>query len=327
MGYYLGVYRRTDMISSGRIVFKHQTLEKYLSIAPGTSNWVIGDKPGGTAAPIQSAAGANCPASDRNRYNRRLDKKSWMFSDNGEWHEDPTITVTCTNHHKVHEPVLTLASDGIAVEEGNLGQYSLSGEHNNSPYYVQTNTLSNSDSVPVYLYRADNNQWNVGPFLGKRGGWLKNLRASVSVPETGWKVFTNDRNGKGWRDDPQLTVRCGPLTECGDITVTSNGPTAEKKSDCLGVYKRTELMSCGRFVFKHQARHKYLSIAPGATNWIIGGKPGATKGYIVSAAGANCPASQRNRYSERLDKKSWMYSNNEDPSITVTCSNHSLNII
>ena len=83
------------------------------------------------------------------------------------------------------------------------------------------------------------------------------------------------------------------------------------------------MISCGRPVFKHQDRDKYLSIAPNATNWVIGDKPGATKGYIVSAAGANCPASNRNTYSERLNKKSWMYSDNEDPTIRVTCTRHS----
>merc|ERR1712150_170309 len=127
------------------------------------------------------------------------------------------------------------ASDGIAAEwnGGKLGQYNLSGEHNNSSYYVQTDTLTGSP--PVYLYRTDDNLWWVS-VLGK-GGWLNNPSDSVSVPETGWKVA----DGKGsWRDDPQLTVRCGPLTECGDITFTSNGPTANIQSDWLGVYNRTE---------------------------------------------------------------------------------------
>ena len=44
-----------------------------------------------------------------------------------------------------------------------------------------------------------------------------------------------------------------------------------KQSDCLGVYRRTELISGGRFVFKHQERDTFLGIR--------------------SAAGANCPAS------------------------------------
>ena len=219
--------------------------------------------------------------------------------------------------------MIVLASDGIAPERQGayLGQYSLSGEHNSSPYYVQTNTLS--DSPPVYLYRADDNKWYVSDVLGKRAGGLNNPSGSVSVPETGWKMS----DGKVYVDDPQLTVRCGPLTECGDITVSSNGPTANKKSECLGVYKRTHIISCGRFVFKHQDRERYLSIPPGNTSWMITDKPGDTAGDIQSAAAANCPASYRNRYNERLNQKSWMYGNNgrwhEDPTITVTCSNHS----
>ena len=222
--------------------------------------------------------------------------------------------------------MIVLASDGIAAELNgdSLGQYSLSGEHNNSPYYVQTYTLSDSDSPPVYIYRTDDNVWYVGPVPFEREGVLKNPSHSISVPETGWKVA----DGPGpWRDDPQLRVRCGHLTECGNITVTSNGPTAKKWPDYLGVYKRTDIICSGRFVFKHEAREKYLSIPPGYSSWGIGDKPGAPKADIGSAAGSNCPASYRNRYSERFNCKSWQYYDNkwrEDPTITVTCSNHSL---
>ena len=219
--------------------------------------------------------------------------------------------------------MIVLASDGITAERqgGKLGQYRLSGELNKSPYYVQSSNIS--DSSPVYLYRADNNQWYVGPVLGKSKGWLKNPSSSASVPETGWKVLDVKGN---WADDPQLTVRCGPLTECGDITVSSNGPTANKQSQSLGVYKKTDIISCGRHVFKHQARERYLSIAPLKTAWGIRDKPGAMVAGIHSAAAANCPASYRNRNSERDNLKSWSYSDHgwhEDPSITVTCSNHS----
>ena len=237
------------------------------------------------------------------------------------------LMVKTNSHMKTTEggrdPVIVLASDGIAAEYqgGILGQYRLSGEHNKSPYYVQSSNIS--DSSPVYLYRAEDNQWWVSDVLGERTGWLNNPNSSASVPETGWKVA----DGKGnWPDDPQLTVRCGPLTECGDITVSSNGPTAKKKSKELGVYKKTDIISCGRHVFKHQARERYLSIAPGKTTWGIRDKPGDPASYIDSAAAANCPASYRNRNSERLSRKSWSYSDNgwhEDPSITVTCSNHS----
>ena len=86
------------MISSGRMVFKHQTLEKYLSIAPGSTVWSTRDKPGADTGGIQSAAGANCPASKRNRYSERDNVKSWRYSNKDGWHEDPTITVTCSNH-------------------------------------------------------------------------------------------------------------------------------------------------------------------------------------------------------------------------------------
>ena len=222
-------------------------------------------------------------------------------------------------------PSVVLASDGITAEMNGdrLGQYSLTGEYCGSPYYLQDSIRT--DSPPAYLYRADKYQWYVSSVLGKGGGWLKNPSGSVTVPETGWKVA----DGKGnWLDDPELTARCGTLSECGDITVSSNGPAAKKKSHYLGVYKRTDIISCGRPVFKHQDKDKYLSMTSGNTNWGIGDKLGVTRAYIQSAAGANCPASARNKYSERFNVKSWRYADKngawlEDPTITVTCTNHS----
>ena len=55
-----------------------------------------------------------------------------MYGDNGEWHEDPTITVSCSKHDHGHKPLIVLVSDGFAAEYNGalLGLYSLSGEHN-----------------------------------------------------------------------------------------------------------------------------------------------------------------------------------------------------
>ena len=88
-------------------------------------------------------------------------------------------------------PLLVLASDGIAAEYrgGQLGQYIPSGEHNKSTYYIQSSTLSESESRPVYLYRAEDNQWWVNDVLGERRGGLRNPSSAASVPETGWKVY------------------------------------------------------------------------------------------------------------------------------------------
>ena len=81
-------------------------------------------------------------------------------------------------------PTLVLSSAGIAAEYpgGKLGQYELRGVHNSSPYYVQTDTLTNS---PIYLFRADINQWYVTDVLGKSRGGLKNPSTSVTVPHHG----------------------------------------------------------------------------------------------------------------------------------------------
>ena len=216
-------------------------------------------------------------------------------------------------------PMIVLASEGIAADWKGccLGQYSLAGEYHGSPYYVQSNTLAGSD--PTYLYRAHDNKWWISDALGEQRGWLKNTSNSVNVPELHWRVSIN----RTFHADPRLTASSSQLSECGDIAVTSDGQAEDIQSDCLGVYRRTDIISSGRFVFKHQTREKYLSIPPGKRVWSIGGT--ATAG-IQSAAGANCPASNRNRYSERDNEKSWMYWNNgewhEDPNITVICTNH-----
>ena len=262
--------------------------------------------------------------------------------------------------------VIVLASDGIAAEHTGflLGQYSLSGEHQKSPYYVQNNAIcesgsdsdSDSDSGPTYLYRANEKHWYVSDVLGESEGWLFNSSNSVSVPEKGWKVVNIDFDSESYSernsdsdsendsddmsakatatvkagkylDDPKLSVKYGVLTECGDIRVTSDGPTAKKKPDCLGIYKRTETISNGRFVFENQSKDKYLKIGANMLVWSIGDKSGYTED-IRSAAVANCPASNRNRYSKMLDTKSWSYARKsgewrEDPSIIVSCSKHS----
>lgn len=225
-------------------------------------------------------------------------------------------------------PPLVIRSDGIAAEwvGDSLGQYELRGELNNCPYYVQTDTLTSSP--PTYLYRADNKEWYVSPVLGERKRWLRNPRDSECVPGDGWLVYRTDRC---WTADPQCRVSPGPLSECGDITVSAspNSPTANKRPDCLGVFRPTDMFSSGRRVFKHQSREKYLCIPPGYTIWKITDTPGADSAGMRSAAGANCPASERNRFCDRDNVKSWMYSVNnqlkKDPSITVTCSKHSTN--
>ena len=84
-----------------RLDWRHQARERYLSIPPGKTDWLIGDKPGSTAAYIQSAAAAKCPASYRNRQSEWLNMKSWQYSDKG-WRDDPGITVTCSNHSPLY---------------------------------------------------------------------------------------------------------------------------------------------------------------------------------------------------------------------------------
>ena len=44
----------------------------------------------------------------------------------------------------------------------------------------------------------------------------------------------------------------GEQTECGDITISSNGPTANKSSDNLGVYRKT-----------------FLAVAPSKAAWVV----------------------------------------------------------
>ena len=72
--------------------------DRYLSITPGSSTWRIKAKPGDTLAYVKSCAGANCPASARNRYSEEDNVKSWMYRNKGVWHDDPDFTVTCSNH-------------------------------------------------------------------------------------------------------------------------------------------------------------------------------------------------------------------------------------
>ena len=226
-------------------------------------------------------------------------------------------------------PLLVISCDGIGPETygSRLGQYELKGELNNCPYYVQSDTFTSSP--PHYLYRAENKEWYVSPLLGICGGGLRNPRDTETVPGDGWLVGVRGT----WTADSKCWVSPGPPSECGDITVSAspNSPTAHYHPDCLGVFRPTDMLSCGRRVFKHQSGEKFLRIPPGKSSWGVGDTPGASSSGIQSAAGANCPASKRNRFSDRFKVKSWRCAEKEglkeDPSITVTCSIHSKEMI
>merc|ERR1719295_8088 len=122
----------------------------YLSIPPDDTCWRITDISGADDdGGIVSAAGANCPASERNRFSDRINVKSWRCAEKEEWKEDPSITVTCNKHSKdLHcqlaqaevkmanvkisglvPPVVVIRSEGITAEwfGSRLGQYKLGG--------------------------------------------------------------------------------------------------------------------------------------------------------------------------------------------------------
>ena len=101
---HLGVFRATNMWSSGRRVYKLLTGEKYLCVPASTNNnfhWVITDHPGypglsTNTGKLGSSCGSNCPASSRARHHDNLGHQGWQYKHwLGFWRQDSSITVTC----------------------------------------------------------------------------------------------------------------------------------------------------------------------------------------------------------------------------------------
>ena len=93
----VGVYSPTQMFSSGRPVFKHQTQGIYLLVRPGYSSWRVQESVESEWSWMQSGcAPTMCPADPRAQTSERNGQESWRYPDNGWKHGD--ITVKCSIH-------------------------------------------------------------------------------------------------------------------------------------------------------------------------------------------------------------------------------------
>ena len=96
---HFGVFRPTDMWSSGRRVYKLVTGEKFLCVPVSANNnhhWVITTSPGLSTAKVSSSCVSNCPASSRARHYDNFHQRAWHSRHGlGFWREDSSITVSC----------------------------------------------------------------------------------------------------------------------------------------------------------------------------------------------------------------------------------------
>ena len=74
--------------------------------------------------------------------------------------------------------------------------------------------------------------------------WLKNENLSKTVPETGWKYWSDNE----WKmNDRTLVVTRGPRTLCGSITIT--GDISGKLPQYSGIFQVMDKMKLGKSVF------------------------------------------------------------------------------
>ena len=91
-----GVFRATNMWSSGRRVYKLTTGERFLYIPSGKYYWVIANSVNVTRAKIASSCSSSCPASSRAAHHDIWPTRTgWQYKD-WKWSEDSSITITCS---------------------------------------------------------------------------------------------------------------------------------------------------------------------------------------------------------------------------------------
>ena len=232
------------------------------------------------------------------------------------------------------DDVILLTSSGPSAEyQGSaLGLYRREGTHNNSPYYKHLD-------IEEYIYRNKNGEWYMGISLGYRAGYgLWNENKTDSVPLVGWKCWNGDASfadkAHWWLPDPHLKILTPsdpsyPLL-CGEITIEAPGNSILRKEKCLGVYKLWgNMFSAGRRVFKHSSKNRFLMVKYGFPQWCVDKSINFDNKTVLmssSCAPSMCPADPRAMKSQRFDKTSWRYYDDEDVfrpgAIYVTCSVH-----
>ena len=203
---------------------------------------------------------------------------------------------------------VVLSSTGGAAQHqgGSLGQYC---HDTDMGCYVQTNTEEGHERYkPQYIYPVDNG-WYVGSTLGeKKGLFLENPTRSQTVPTTEWNYY----GGKSWVSDPTLVISAGPLTSlCNILTVSASGPAAEKQSDKMGEFSRTERWFNGKPVFRNsQGRLLHQSPTQG---WHVGRELG--EAGLRGSMAHHCPSQERK----------WTYwdgSKRQPASVKIDCKVH-----
>ena len=185
-----------------------------------------------------------------------------------------------------------------------LGQYEY---HEDKGYYVQTST----ETVAVYLYRDEYDEWWVNHTPGQNAGWLHNPRSSQTPPSSGWQY--GDPTTDSFKDDQTLTVTPGPLTLPRQFTVTARGAAAEVCPECQGVFTKTERWWHGKPEFVNTKGY-FLSHGVNDDGWVIWTKSESNQYSLRGSRGRYSPASE----------KSWRYwtgSEDKPASVTVTGSN------
>jgi len=209
-------------------------------------------------------------------------------------------------------PKLLISSTGMTTElKGNyLGLYELQAEtNNNHSVYILKHTIG-VDHPAQHLY-TNGIFWKVRNDFSSTGvGNLQSLADpdNPMPPRTGWTFYDDGEQ----LSDPDLKVE--PIEEdpwCSTITVTATGKAGVKIHTVLGHYKRTELWSSGKPVYKLTDGSHFLLHLPNKLGWSI--RSSLESGLkIFTDKGTICPADPRAKKSESLNQDNWKYDNGTD---------------
>ena len=151
-----------------------------------------------------------------------------------------------------------------------LGEYHLIASE---PILYQQSSSEKQDKkyVARYIYRVEGSGWDVGPTIGRKGGWLFNPSLSTTLPRSGWE-YANDKGG--FSADDSITVNEGRLiSKFTEINITLTGAALEKQPKCAGVFKlQHRRIFNGRHIYKNE-ENELLHCGNGG-GWSIGPKLG-----------------------------------------------------
>jgi len=186
---------------------------------------------------------------------------------------------------------------GAADYQGDLlGEYQEAGEWNGKSLWLQRDGKGK-------LFFGSFRKWAVTDEELKNdivGVGLRSVSSSEQPPLTGWEFG----DGFKWRRDQSMTLSCGPLVSCSQVTVSIPGDWQSE-----GVYRPTNTWKNGRPVYQQNEGTMELEVlqspVSGRSSWGVYDTENAN--YVMKSGRAtNSPGDPSAKSSEISEQTTWV---------------------